>query len=131
MTSRAVSRISAGAAKKTANRRFAAVFWGCLTVALLCLALTAPPLWRGGYPKEDGAPFFSVGKDLIDVNSAPAAELACLPGIGEKKARAIIEYREQNGPFSAAEDLAQVDGISLRMAEAFLPMICFSADGDP
>lgn len=114
------------AEKKDANRRFAAVFSACLAAALLCLALTAPPLWQSGFPKEDGAPYFPAGEDRINVNTAPAAELACLPGIGEKRAQAILAYREQNGPFSTAEELAEVEGISPRMVENFLPMICFS-----
>ena len=63
MTPRAASRISADTVKKTANRRFAAVFWGCLAAALICLVLTAPPLWQGGYPKWDASPFFSAGRD--------------------------------------------------------------------
>ena len=44
----------------------------------------------------------------MDVNTAPAAELETLPGIGEKKALAIVEYREANGPFRAVEELERV-----------------------
>ena len=34
-----------------------------------------------------------------------------LPGIGEAKADAIVQYRTENGPFSAVEDILQVSGI--------------------
>ena len=34
-----------------------------------------------------------------------------MPGIGEELARRIVEYRENNGPFSAVEDIMQVSGI--------------------
>lgn len=39
------------------------------------------------------------------------------PGIGEKKALAIVEYREANGPFRAVEELERVKGISERTVD--------------
>ncbi len=45
------------------------------------------------------------------LNSATAQELEELPGIGETLAARIIEYREQNGPFSELEELDNVYGI--------------------
>ncbi|KUE74975.1 competence protein ComEA [Ruthenibacterium lactatiformans] len=53
----------------------------------------------------------------MDVNTAPAAELETLPGIGEKKALTIVEYREANGPFRAVEELERVKGISERTVD--------------
>ncbi len=48
---------------------------------------------------------------LIDINSASAAELDELDGIGQAIAERIIEYRTTNGPFKAPEDLRNVKGI--------------------
>jgi competence protein ComEA len=48
---------------------------------------------------------------LINVNSASAAELETLSGIGEVLAATIIEYREQNGPFASVDELMDVSGI--------------------
>ena len=48
---------------------------------------------------------------LININSASATELETLSGIGEVLAATIIEYREQNGPFAAVDDLMDVSGI--------------------
>jgi len=48
---------------------------------------------------------------LVDVNTAGAAELETLPGIGPSKAAAVIRYREEKGPFAALEDLDKVPGI--------------------
>jgi len=54
----------------------------------------------------------------VNVNSADAATLAReLDGIGPAKAQAIVEYRQQNGPFRNADDLLKVDGIGNRVLE--------------
>jgi competence protein ComEA len=47
----------------------------------------------------------------VDINTATAAELETLPGIGPKTADAIVEYREANGPFETIEDIMDVPGI--------------------
>ncbi|MDR5866094.1 ComEA family DNA-binding protein [Halomonas koreensis] len=47
----------------------------------------------------------------INVNTADAATLAELPGIGEVKAAAIVEDRQANGDYAAAEELTRVRGI--------------------
>ena len=48
---------------------------------------------------------------LIHINTATAAELETLPGIGPALAEAIITYREENGPFASLEALDDVPGI--------------------
>ena len=53
-------------------------------------------------PKSDG---------LIDLNRADAQQLMTLPGIGEVRARAILDYRAQKGGFAQIEEVQQVDGI--------------------
>jgi competence protein ComEA len=48
---------------------------------------------------------------LINVNTATAAELDALPGVGEVIAQRIVDYRTANGPFATVEDLIDVSGI--------------------
>ncbi len=48
----------------------------------------------------------------ININTADVEELAQLELIGEKKAQAIIEYREKNGRFRSVDELTNVNGIS-------------------
>jgi competence protein ComEA len=47
----------------------------------------------------------------IDINRAEVWLLEALPGIGETRAQAIVDYRNKNGQFRRIEDLLQVEGI--------------------
>ena len=47
----------------------------------------------------------------VNINTADAATLEQLKGIGPAKAKAIVDYRKQHGNFSSAADLAKVPGI--------------------
>ena len=51
------------------------------------------------------------GAGKININSADVAELTGLSGIGEAKAKAIIQYRNENGNFTNIEDIKKVSGI--------------------
>ena len=48
---------------------------------------------------------------LVNINTANKELLMTLSGIGESRAVAIIEYREEHGPFSCIEDICLVNGI--------------------
>lgn len=51
-------------------------------------------------------------EEAIDINTATAEEFAAaMTGVGIKKARAIVAYRDENGPFVTIEDLVKVRGI--------------------
>jgi competence protein ComEA len=59
----------------------------------------------------------------ININTAGVAELDSLPGIGPAKAQAIIDYRDQNGPFQSVDDLANVPGIGAKTLETIRDQI--------
>ena len=48
---------------------------------------------------------------LININTATQEELQTISGVGESKAKAIIEYRSTNGNFETIEDIKNVSGI--------------------
>ncbi len=57
----------------------------------------------------------------ININSASAAELENLPGIGPVTAAAIVAYREEKGPFASVDALTEVSGIGEATLEKIKP----------
>ena len=85
-----------------------------LSMALL-LALAAPAL-----------------ANPVDINSADAATLAAsLTGVGEARARAIVAYREQHGPFRRVEDLKQGRGIGDHVLQVNRDLLTVNAANPP
>jgi len=67
------------------------------------------------------------GADPVDINKATAEELdENLHGVGPKKAKAIIDYREENGPYQSAEELDNVKGVGAKTIEKNLDNIVIS-----
>jgi competence protein ComEA len=72
----------------------------------------------GGDPAQVTAP--------VNINTASASEIsAALKGIGEKRAEAIVNYREQNGAFSTLDDLLAIKGIGEKVLEKNADRITF------
>ncbi|HIC91599.1 MAG TPA: helix-hairpin-helix domain-containing protein [Syntrophaceae bacterium] len=74
-----------------------------ILATLICVFLTLPAL---------------ATEKKVNINTATAEELMTLKGIGEKKAHAIIEYREAHGPFESIDDLKNVKGIGDKIFES-------------
>lgn len=53
----------------------------------------------------------------VNINTGTLEDLKTLNGIGDSKAKSIIEYREQNGGFKSIEDIKNVTGIGEKMFE--------------
>ena len=58
------------------------------------------------------------GGGVVNINTAGAAELEALPGIGPALAARIVEYRDGHGPFASVDDLTDVPGIGPAKLEA-------------
>ena len=61
--------------------------------------------------------------EVLDLNTATLSDLTRLPGIGQTKAQAILDWREAHGPFRAVEDLLSVDGIGEKTWETLRPYV--------
>ena len=108
----------------SADSRVLAVCMAALSVMLLHFvrlnaAMTAPdPLpWEPPRQEEQSA------EGRVNINTAGPEELMTLPGIGEVRARAIIDDREANGPFVYPEDLIRVKGIGEGILAGLLDQI--------
>lgn len=91
-----------------------------LLTAAVCAALAfwfAVPL--KGYTGQTAQPEPMIQAARVDLNTAGLDALCTLPGIGEKKARAILDYRRQNGAFRHVEDAVYVPGITSRIVESW------------
>lgn len=60
----------------------------------------------------------------VNINTAGTEELMTLPGIGQVRAAAIIEYREREGEFEKIEDIMNVKGIGTGIFSKINSLIC-------
>ena len=72
------------------------------------LAAQTPTQARVGRPARAAE---AKSSDVVNLNTATAAELSELPGVGAKTAARIIDYRQKKGSFKKAEELMNVQGI--------------------
>ncbi len=68
-------------------------------------------------PVEEVVEMPEATSGLVSINTGTVSDLDQLPGIGPVKAQAIIDYRNQFGPFVRVEDLVNVKGIGSKTME--------------
>lgn len=62
----------------------------------------------------------------VQLNSATLEQLVQIPGLGQKKAQAVLDYIAQNGPIKDASQLTQVKGIGEKLAAKISPYLSFN-----
>lgn len=95
------------------NTRCGRAFWLALLTAFgLALA--------GSSFAEDVSPQLA---GIVNINTATPEQLEWLPGIGEARAKAIVEMRKQRGGFKSVDELTEVKGIGETGIERLRPFV--------
>jgi len=89
------------------------MFRTLVPVVALAIALTAPSLTSAQTPPHAAAQPSAkkAPAAIVNLNTASAADLQTLPGIGAKTAARILDYRQKNGPFKKIEELMNIRGV--------------------
>jgi len=93
---------------------------------LLCVAFAAPMVSLASGDQAQDVAANETNRPApakININVATAEELESLPNIGKLKAERIVEYREENGDFTSAEDIMKVKGIGQETLERIRDLI--------
>ena len=75
-----------------------------------------------------GASVLVASEGVVNINTAGEAQLMLLPRVGPSLAKKIVEYRNSNGEFKAADELVLVPGIGERTYELMAPYITVKGD---
>lgn len=89
-------------------------------IHILRIGETAAPVASSGAGVDASV---SSTSNLVNLNTASAAELEDLDGIGQKLAERIITYRETEGPFESVDDLGNVTGIGPKLLNDLRPLV--------
>ncbi|GHT31127.1 hypothetical protein FACS1894214_2130 [Planctomycetales bacterium] len=88
-------------------------------ISLIPAALTCPVFIEQNRNDSYNLPY----NFQVNINSADAAELQLLPGIGEKLSQNIIAYRQENGQFYRYTELQNIKGIGSKKLAAMIPFL--------
>lgn len=107
------------------NRRLRRVRPFLLLVVLLSFACgNLPRRYRVEAPPSSSLEITTLEKNSrLNINTASAAELERLPGIGKSLAERIVAHRQSNGNFRRVEHLLMVRGLSARKFREIRPFI--------
>jgi len=118
------------------KRKFALICAAIAFISIICMLLV--PKYSETElttEKEDdgrmmlsGAEMYSRNEDMselkVNINTADAIRLVELPGIGEKLAQSIVDYRTEHGNFGSTEELMNIKGIGEGKYKAIEQYIC-------
>jgi competence ComEA-like helix-hairpin-helix protein len=105
-------------------RPIGALVLGALLLCALPTAFSRESVSRPAHPS-------ATLDTRLDLNAATVEELIMLPGIGEARARAILDHRKAHGPFDSIEALDAVKGFGQRTIDALRPFLTVSPHANP
>ena len=98
--------------------------WTALAALTAFLMLGIMAMWPGQRPvvhllrvATAISPDSTTGLGKVNINAAGEEELTVLPGIGPRRAAAIVSYRREHGAFGSVDDLSNVRGIGPTIVE--------------
>ena len=91
--------------------------------ALLVAALSAATSAAQDTTRRTSAAASASASAPVNLNTATAAQLETLPGIGKATAERILEYRQKNGSFKKVEDLMNVRGVGEKSFLKLKPLV--------
>jgi comEA protein len=99
-------------------------------VILVAMAAAGPSTVWAQAPKSAAvaAKARATAANPVNLNSASAAQLQTLPGVGASTAQRIVEHRQKNGGFKKIEELMNVKGIGEKSFLKLKPLITVGAD---
>ncbi|MBV52711.1 MAG: competence protein ComEA [Coxiellaceae bacterium] len=91
-----------------------AIFCSCL---VSCVALASNEPASLDHSSNAQVAYMPLKEPVVDINQASIKVLMTLHGLAEKKAQAIVEYRQAHGEFSGVDQLIAVKGIGKKLLE--------------
>lgn len=86
-----------------------------LLSSLVGLSLLAPCYAKPTHLPDKATIAKPDSKTRVSINTASAAQLVAVKGIGQTRAAAIIAYRQQHGPFKSVSDLTHVHRFGVKL----------------
>jgi len=101
-----------------------------MTIRIMMAAITAIALSATALSAQSKTPApktTATAAAPVNLNTATAEQLATIPGVGQKMAERIIDYRQKNGGFKKVEDLMNVSGVGEKSFLKMKPLITVTA----
>ncbi len=99
--------------------------WFALCATLGCMGTQMASAALNNPPANNSREVSATVPAKLALNKADQQQLEAIPGIGAKKALAILEYIKQHGPIKDKKQLMEVKGIGEKMADRIATYVSF------
>jgi competence protein ComEA len=99
--------------------------WFAMCATVACVATQHASAALNNPTNTDSKTVSAVSPTKLSLNKADQQQLEAIPGIGAKKAQAILEHIKLNGPIKDKKQLMEVKGIGEKMADRIAGFVSF------